>query len=374
MANFKVNNAEELKLEAFETKLIDKIYDSSYQDVDGIKDPRSDGDYVPADIKKEFDLQQDMTSYEIDFELVRNNDAQFKKRLPVWSGQEVLDVGLNIKKSQWILNKVNLIRVWPKGIYNIIKKVRCLLKGFIRLSIFENFLTLCVLVNTVVMAMDSYDIDETTYNTLSQMNEVFTWIFIVEMALKLLARGPKKYAKEPMNLLDGGVVILSIVELVMGLLGGGGGTGSLQAFRTVRVFRTFRVLRVTRILRALKSMAQVIGVIQRTFMDFVLITILMFVFIFIYTLLGRQIFSGSYEFGPDADFPRAHYETFTVAFITVFQVLTMENWQQVLYSSMRASDNDMVFKTVTAIYYISWIFIGNFILLNLFLAILIGGF
>lgn len=37
-------------------------------------------------------------------------------------------------------------------------------------------------------------------------------------------------------------------------------------------------------------MAQVIGVIQRTFMDFVLITILMFVFIFIYTLLGRQIF------------------------------------------------------------------------------------
>ena len=135
--------------------------------------------------------------------------------------------------------------------------------------------------------MDSYDIDEATYDTLTQMNDVFTWIFIVEMALKLLARGPKKYAKEPMNLLDGGVVILSIVELVMGLLGGGSGTGSLQAFRTVRVFRTFRVLRVTRILRALKSMAQVIGVIQRTFMDFVLITILMFVFIFIYTLLGR---------------------------------------------------------------------------------------
>ena len=128
MANFKVNNAEELKLEAFETKLIDKIYDDSYQEVDGIKDPRSDADYVPADIKKEFDLQQDMTSYEIDFELVRNNDAQFKKRMPVWSGQEVLDVGLNIKKSQWILNKVNLIRVWPKGIYNLIKKVRCLMK------------------------------------------------------------------------------------------------------------------------------------------------------------------------------------------------------------------------------------------------------
>ena len=72
--------------------------------------------------------------------------------------------------------------------------------------------------------------------------------------------------------------------------------------------------------------------------------------------------------------PRANYESFTVAFITVFQVLTMENWQQVLYASMRSCDNKMINKTVTAIYYISWIFIGNFILLNLFLAILIDGF
>ena len=52
----------------------------------------------------------------------------------------------------------------------------------------------------------------------------------------------------------------------------------------------------------------------------------------------------------------------------------MENWQTVLYASMRASRNNMIFKTVTAIYYISWIFIGNFILLNLFLAILIDAF
>lgn len=101
------------------------------------------------------------------------------------------------------------------------------MKQFIRLSLFENFLTLCVLINTIVMAMDSYDIDVKTELTLVFMNEIFTWIFIVEMTIKLLARGPKKYAKEPMNLLDGGVVILSIVEKIMEMLGGGGGAGSL---------------------------------------------------------------------------------------------------------------------------------------------------
>jgi len=52
----------------------------------------------------------------------------------------------------------------------------------------------------------------------------------------------------------------------------------------------------------------------------------------------------------------------------------MENWQQVLFVSMRAAQGSMIFKTITAIYYISWIFIGNFILLNLFLAILIDAF
>ena len=101
------------------------------------------------------------------------------------------------------------------------------MKRFIRLSIFENFLTVCVLINTVVMAMDSYDIDENTEADLIFLNDIFTWIFIVEMTLKLLARGPKKYAKEPMNLLDGGVVILSIVEIVMQAVGGGSGAGSL---------------------------------------------------------------------------------------------------------------------------------------------------
>ena len=161
----------------------------------------------------------------------------------------------------WVLSKINKLRVWPKGFFNLVKKVRAVMKMFIRLSLFENFLTVCVLLNTVGMAMDAYDIDAETQANLEFMNEIFTWIFIVEMTLKLLARGPKKYSAERMNLLDGAVVILSIIEIIMEALGGGGGAGNLQAFRTVRVFRTFRVLRVTRVLRALKSMAMVIGVI-----------------------------------------------------------------------------------------------------------------
>ena len=58
----------------------------------------------------------------------------------------------------------------------------------------------------------------------------------------------------------------------------------------------------------------------------------------------------------------------------MFQVLTMENWQFVMYDSMRSARGSTFLKSLTAVYYVSWIFIGNFVLLNLFLAILIDSF
>lgn len=156
---------------------------------------------------------------------------------------------------------MNKLRVWPKGFHNSVKKFRSFLKYIVRSSVFDNAMTFSVLINTIGMAMEAYDMDEKLEKDLELMNQIFTWIFIVELTIKLLARGAKKYVSEKFNLLDGGVVLLSIVEMIMNSLGGGGGAGNLQAFRTVRVFRTFRVLRVTRILRSLKSMAMIIEVI-----------------------------------------------------------------------------------------------------------------
>ena len=122
---------------------------------------------------------------------------------------------MNLDKAKWVLVKMNKVRVWPKGIYNGIKKARTLLKMFTQLSLFENFMTFCVLINTIAMSMASYDIDPVTEENLILLNDIFTYIFIVEMGLKLLARGPKKYAGETMNLLDGAVVIISLVEIIM---------------------------------------------------------------------------------------------------------------------------------------------------------------
>jgi hypothetical protein len=61
-----------------------------------------------------------------------------------------------------------------------------------------------------------------------------------------------------MNWLDGGIVIISLVELIATAILSGAGNGSATAFKTVKMFRSFRVLRVVRLLRALKSMQIII--------------------------------------------------------------------------------------------------------------------
>ena len=106
----------------------------------------------------------------------------------------------------------------------------------------------------------------------------------------------------------------------------------------------------------------------KSYKSFIYITLLMFLFIYIFSLLGISMFGNQFNF--DDIVPRGNFDEFASAFITVFQVLTMENWQTVLYDSMRSK----VAKFLVASYYIAWIFVGNFILLNLFLAILLDSF
>jgi len=96
---------------------------------------------------------------------------------------------------------------------------------------------------------------------------------------------------------------------------------------------------------------------------------LLIIFLFIFALLGMQIFGGKFDFGED-DKPRGNYDSFTIAFLTAFQTLTMENWNSLFYDAIRSN----TLKLISALYYIAWIFIGNFILLNLFLAILLDSF
>ena len=145
-------------------------------------------------------------------------------------------------------------------------------------------MTLCVAANTIGLSAEHYGQSEATEKTLEMLNLGFTCIFIIEMGIKLIGIGLRRYLSDPLNYLDGSVVVVSIFELT--LFPSTYDAGAVSAFKTFRIFRTFRVLRVARLLRTLQSMQTIMNVISRSIMEFVYIALLLLLFIFIYSLLG----------------------------------------------------------------------------------------
>jgi len=187
------------------------------------------------------------------------------------------------------------------------------------------------------------------------------------MIIKLTAIGVRKYIADKMNWLDGGIVSLSVMEMILTAVSGAG--GNLSAFKTIRVLRTLRVLRVARLLRGMQSMQVIIAVFVRSASSFMYITMLLFVFLFIYALLGMQQFGNCLNYVTGK--PRDNFDTFLVAFYSSFQVMSSENWNGNVVNLMRSPEIPII---VPPLYLISWIFIGNYVLLNLFLAILLDSF
>lgn len=104
------------------------------------------------------------------------------------------------------------------------------------------------------------------------------------MFAKIAGIGIKKYLADTMNWLDGFIVLTSIFELIYTAIAGD--SGGVSALNTLRLLRTFRVFRILRLLRNLESMQTILNVMSKSYMSFVYITMLMNLFIIIFTLLG----------------------------------------------------------------------------------------
>lgn len=134
--------------------------------------------------------------------------------------------------------------------------------------------------NTIILSLNGAFTDNQSLYLIEVCNTVFTWIFIVELGVKIISFGPLGYVRDTMNVFDGTIVMLSVLEMT--LLSGASGK-AVSAFRAIRIFR---VLRITRLLRTMQFMGVIIKVVATTLENFIYICGLMFLFIIIYSLLG----------------------------------------------------------------------------------------
>jgi hypothetical protein len=84
----------------------------------------------------------------------------------MWSGQDVLEIGLTTHLSWWVIAQINGVRVWPFGFKGLLKKAQVALKMIVKSDLFNNSMTLCVLLNTICMGMERYNLDQETIDSL----------------------------------------------------------------------------------------------------------------------------------------------------------------------------------------------------------------
>ena len=226
---------------------------------------------------------------------------------------------------------------------------------------FNNVITFCILLNTAAMAIEHHGMDPTLKEVLQYIDYVLFGVFSIELLLKHLGLGLWGYWSVGFNVLDGITVLVSILEVSSG--GESSGLSSLRALRLLRILRSMKLL------KQFKELARLMSMVLRGFIALKDFMLLMTLFIFIFALLGMNLFGGSQEFDSDRTWAyRKNFNSIWEAAYTVFEILTGANWFIIMWNGMRAQG------TWAALYFVLWTVIGNFVLLTLFLAILIANF
>lgn len=214
---------------------------------------------------------------------------------------------------------------------------------------FNIALMILISLNAIVLSFDRLDAPPALESVINISSFVFNIMFLIDAALKLVGLGPS-YFRTASNVFDFALCMTSIPDLV---------AGTSSPYSSLRAFRLVRLLRVARTWKNLQSLLRLVIISLRSVASLSLVALII---IFIYTILGFQLFDA-----PLADVRFSFTNVFD-SFLTVFVIVTGENWAQI----MAAVINVDGFWAV--LYFISLVFFGNFILTNLFIAIILENF
>ncbi|XP_063432636.1 sodium channel protein 1 brain-like isoform X1 [Mytilus trossulus] len=234
-------------------------------------------------------------------------------------------------------------------------KFQNILNIFVSDPLFDLFVTICIVLNTLFMMLEHHGQPQSLTTTLEVSNYIFTSVFILEAVLKIMSWS-KFYFKSGWNLFDFVIVIASIIDI------------SLSDIPSFSVFRSFRLLRVLKLAQSWKTMRLLLQIILNTLGSLGPLTLILIIVIYIFAVIGLQLFSKSYTtavFGDDM--PRWHFKDFFHSMMMVFRVLCGE-WIEPLWDCMRAEGE------LCMVVFLPTLVLGNFIVLNLFLALLINAF
>ncbi|KAF5282508.1 hypothetical protein FQA39_LY04915 [Lamprigera yunnana] len=249
---------------------------------------------------------------------------------------------------QCCINYTNWLQ-FQQGLYQIVRD-----------PLFELFITVCIILNTMFLALEHHGMSESVHRALDVGNKVFTSIFTLECTMKLMALS-KDFFKNGWNIFDLIIVSASVLDLIFELVDG------------LSVLRGLRLLRVLKLAQSWITMKVLLSIIISTIGALGNLTFVLVIVIYIFAVIGMQLFSKDYtpeKFYPDP-VPRWNFTDFFHSFMMIFRILCGE-WIEPLWDCMRAETTEGP-GTCFAVF-LPTLVMGNFMVLNLFLALLLNSF
>ncbi|KAM6149110.1 voltage-dependent P/Q-type calcium channel subunit alpha-1A isoform 2-T2 [Erethizon dorsatum] len=239
------------------------------------------------------------------------------------------------------------------------RRMRFYIRRMVKTQAFYWTVLSLVALNTLCVAIVHYNQPDWLSDFLYYAEFIFLGLFMSEMFIKMYGLGTRPYFHSSFNCFDCGVIIGSIFEVIWAVIKPGTSFG-------ISVLRALRLLRIFKVTKYWASLRNLVVSLLNSMKSIISLLFLLFLFIVVFALLGMQLFGGQFNF--DEGTPPTNFDTFPAAIMTVFQILTGEDWNEVMYDGIK-SQGGVQGGMVFSIYFIVLTLFGNYTLLNVFLAI-----
>ncbi len=209
---------------------------------------------------------------------------------------------------------------------------------------FSNLTTFIIIVYASILGFKTLGSMSTAYeNVWYIIDYAVNLYFIFEITVKMIAeKRIINFFKNKWNLFDFIIIVITLLPL--------------ESSGYAAVARLMRVFKILRLFTARPELKSILDMLIKAIPSIIDIVILMFIIFYIYAIIGSFIF---------VDLPSGLWKDFLVAMLTLFRILTFEDWTDVMYEAMEV-------HPWAWIYFVSFIIIAAFVFFNLFVAVIIG--
>ena len=209
---------------------------------------------------------------------------------------------------------------------------------------FQGLIIGVIVANAVVLGLETYDsVDDEIGGLLRTLNAVFLGVFTVELSIRVLAYGrrPHDFFRNGWNVFDFVVIGVAYLPWVR---------------ESVTLLRMARLLRIARLLSVIPGLRIVVLGIARSLAPIGGMAALTFFVLYLYGMVGWLLY---------ADHDPENFGNIGRSLLTLFQILTLEGWNEVL-------DKEMEYSSWSWLYFVSFVLVGTFVVLNVVIAIIVN--